>query len=227
MTGIDFEPWEPEETVGKLWHAFASRLDAPEAHEGAATDLTEIGGRLAVFFRGLGGAPAVEIVPVREEASAHRLSWRRRLGTAREYVARASFDGAALRLPERIAAFPSREANAALYFWLTAAAAHAPAPVGDPDPLRADIRALRALDAMTRATLDACPGLASLHATLAAACLAQRRDRALPRWEAAIEQAIRALLEDAATPHAPVHDPVTSPRCPGLDPGPRWTARGP
>ena len=30
MVRIDFEPWEPEETVGKLWHAFASRLDAPD-----------------------------------------------------------------------------------------------------------------------------------------------------------------------------------------------------
>ncbi|MCL5778389.1 nitric oxide reductase D protein [Limibaculum sp. FT325] len=228
MTGIDFEPWEPEETVGKLWHAFASRLDAPEAHEGAATDLSEIGGRLAVFFRGLGGAHAVEIVPVRAEASSHRLSWRRKLGTPREYVARASFDGAALRLPERIAAFPAREANAALYFWLTAAAAHAPAPVTDPDPLRADLLALRAIHAMTRATLAACPGLAGLHADLARACLAQRRDRVLPRWEAAVEQAIRALLAEAASAGpatlAPTRAPATSPRGPGSSPGPRWTA---
>ncbi|MBK0399449.1 nitric oxide reductase D protein [Limibaculum sp. M0105] len=194
MTGIDFEPWEPEETVGKLWHAFASRLDAPEAHEGAATGLSEIGGRLAVFFRGLGGAPAVEILPVRAEASGHRLSWRRRLGTAREYVARASFDGAALRLPERIAAFPEREANAALYFWLAASAAHAPAPSAEADALRADILALRAARDMTRATLEACPGLAGLHENLAAACLQARRPRSLPRWEAAVEAAIRALL---------------------------------
>ena len=32
MARIEFEPWEPEETVGKIWHAFASRLDVPEEH---------------------------------------------------------------------------------------------------------------------------------------------------------------------------------------------------
>ena len=64
MSGIEFEPWEPEETVGKLWHAYASRLDAPSVHDGARVGLHEVGGRLAVLFRGLGGSPAVEIKPV-------------------------------------------------------------------------------------------------------------------------------------------------------------------
>ena len=59
MARIDFEPWEPEETIGKLWHSFASRLDAPEAHEEAGVDLSEVGGRLAVLFRGLGGNPSL------------------------------------------------------------------------------------------------------------------------------------------------------------------------
>jgi len=78
---IGFEPWEPEETIGKLWHKFASRLDAPDAHEGAAVDLSEVAGRLAVFFRGLGGNPAAELRATPDEISHHRLSWRRRLGT--------------------------------------------------------------------------------------------------------------------------------------------------
>ena len=43
MTEIDIEPWEPEETVGKLWHRWASRLDAPSAHEGARVDLAQVG----------------------------------------------------------------------------------------------------------------------------------------------------------------------------------------
>jgi nitric oxide reductase NorD protein len=25
MGRIDVDPWEPEETIGKLWHAYASR----------------------------------------------------------------------------------------------------------------------------------------------------------------------------------------------------------
>ena len=65
MSGVGFEPWEPEETVGKIWHAFASRLDAPEAHEHAAATLeAAVAARLAVFFRGLGGGARVEIRPV-------------------------------------------------------------------------------------------------------------------------------------------------------------------
>ena len=63
MSRIEFEPWEPEETVGKLWHAFASRLDSDPVHEGARVHLSQVGGRLAVLFRGLGGDPAVEIKP--------------------------------------------------------------------------------------------------------------------------------------------------------------------
>ncbi len=120
-----FDPFEPEETIGKLWHAYASRLDAPEAHEEAAVRLDEVQGRLGVFFRGLGGAPGAEIKTAAVESRHHRLSLRRALGTWREREARPSFDGEALRLPETIAQFPTREANAALYFWLAAVVAHA------------------------------------------------------------------------------------------------------
>ena len=67
MTKIDIEPWEPEETVGKLWHAFASRLDAPVSHQDGEVGLDEVGGRLAVFFRALGGGHAVEIRPAAPE----------------------------------------------------------------------------------------------------------------------------------------------------------------
>ncbi|KAB2882003.1 MAG: nitric oxide reductase D protein, partial [Albidovulum sp.] len=149
MSGIEIEPWEPEETVGKLWHAYASRLDAPSVHDGARVGLSEVGGRLAVLFRGLGGSPAVEIKPVAAERTAHRLSLRRRLGTDVETTPRASFDGEALRLPESLAVFPAREANAALYIWLAAAAAHAGTPRIEDDPLRADLAALIAARGMT------------------------------------------------------------------------------
>jgi nitric oxide reductase NorD protein len=198
MSGIDFEPWEPEETVGKLWHAYASRLDAPSVHDGARVGLDEVGGRLAVLFRGLGGSPAVEIKPVAPERSGHRLSLRRRLGTAAETTPRASFDGEALRLPESLAELPSREGNAALYIWLAAAAAHAGAPRTEDDPLRADLAALIAAREMTRATLADAPGLARLHDELAAALLATRRVPLLPEAERTVEAVIRALLGDPA-----------------------------
>lgn len=198
MTRIDIEPWEPEETIGKLWHALASRLDAPEAHHGAAVDLSEVSGRLAVFFRGLGGDAAVEIRPVSAQISRHRLSFRRRLGAEAEHLPRASFDGEALRLPDRLAVFPSREANAALYLWLAAAAAHAPDHTPHSDALQADLQSIADAQAMTAATLKAAPGLRGLHETLCATVLAHRTTPTLPRSEAAIEALIRRVLGDPA-----------------------------
>jgi len=198
VTEIELEPWEPEETIGKLWHTLASRLDAPKVHHGAAVDLSEVGGRLAVFFRGLGGAPSVELRGVSPETSHHRLSWLRKLGAEHEIVPRASFDGEVLRLPARLAVFPMREANAVLYVWLAAAAAHATAYVPEDDPLRADLRAIMAAAAMRRAVLAEYPGLAPLEAGLADGALRLRHTARLPATEAAVEAVIRNRLGDPA-----------------------------
>ncbi len=212
MSRIEFEPWEPEETVGKLWHAFASRLDGSSVHEGARVLLSQVGGRLAVFFRAIGGDAAVEIKPVAAEVSHHRLSLLRRLGTWADEVPRASFDGAALRLPESLAVFPAAEANAALYLWLAAAAAHiTPAALNaevPDDPLLADLAAIDAARAMIAATLDSAPGMARLYADLSAATLMFRRTPALPAAEAAVEARLRqALGEDITLPPLPAKAP--------------------
>ncbi len=198
MAQIEFEPWEPEETIGKLWHKFASRLDVPQAHDEAGVDLSEVGGRLAVLFRGLGGNPSVELRPVSDEVSHHRLSWRRRLGTEVEAIARCSFDGEVLRLPARLAVLPTREANGALYVWLAAVAAHAPPRVAEDDPLRADLRALGAARQMVADTLENAPGLRPLYHALCEGVLHVREQRELPSQEAAMESLIRHMLGDTA-----------------------------
>lgn len=208
MSRIEFEPWEPEESVGKLWHAFASRLDSSPVHDGARVLLSQVGGRLAVLFRGLGGDAAVEIKPVANETSHHRLSFLRRLGTWADEIPRASFDGASLRLPESLAVFPAKEANAALYLWLAAATAHAPAYTASDDPLQADLAAIHAARVMTEAALANAPGLRKLHADLCAAILLFRRTPHLPAAEAAIESHIRhALGEDLPLPPLPSKAP--------------------
>jgi len=216
MTKVELDPWEPEETVGKLWHSFASRLDAPIQHQGATVNLSEVDGRLAIFFRGLGGDPSVEIRPVAVEISRHRLSFRRRLGTDVERIAHATFDGEALRLPDSIAHFPSREANAALYLWLTACAAHAPARRDDPDPLRADLLAIAAAREMTQATLEQAPGLRPLYSALCQFTLHSRNRPNLPAREAEVETLIRHMLgeDNAPTLLSALDDPttVTAPR---------------
>lgn len=194
MSGVGFEPWEPEESVGKLWHAFVTDLDAPPAFEAAAVTLEETRGRLGVLFRGLGGGRDVEIRAAAPEQRPHRLSLKRRLGRTAERQAMPSFDGECLRLPERIAAFPEREANVALYIWLAAAVVFARRPETETDPLRADIRSLQAAQMMTRDALAACPGLKRTHAALVVATREQRPARRLPAVEAAVEAAILHLL---------------------------------
>ena len=44
MTSLGIEPWEPEELVGKIWHAFASKLAPSQEHDGARVDLAEMRG---------------------------------------------------------------------------------------------------------------------------------------------------------------------------------------
>jgi len=80
MAAVEFEPWEPEESVGKLWHSLVNTLDAPGVFEDAAATLDETRGRLGVLFRGLGGARDVEIEAATPETSLHRLPWRRAIG---------------------------------------------------------------------------------------------------------------------------------------------------
>ncbi|MFV0408438.1 MAG: nitric oxide reductase activation protein NorD [Paracoccus sp. (in: a-proteobacteria)] len=186
----EIEPWEPEESVGKLWHAYASRLDAPPEYDEARVELSEVSGRLSVLFRGLGGDPSVELRPVADRISRHRISWRRALGTEAEALPQASFDGEALRLPISLAVFPTREANAALYVWLAAAAAHAPIMRLHDDPLQQDLARLAAMRDLVRAAMANAPGLRPLYADLAAVTLSQRKSAKLPPVEAAMEELI-------------------------------------
>jgi nitric oxide reductase NorD protein len=188
-------PWEPEETVGKLWHHLAGGPDRTGHHPGAVVRFAEMRSRLALLFRGLGGDPAVELRPVAAEVTHHRRSLRRRLAAPDERVPRASFDGEALRLPAELAVFAARGLNESLYLWLAAAAVHLPAASAPPpeDPLQADLAAIAAAVAMTEATLQAAPGLRPHWARLAAACLDQRPGH-LSGAEAAVEARLRAAL---------------------------------
>lgn len=194
MSHIEFEPWEPEESVGKLWHALVNKLDAPQDFPEVATSLDEMRGRLGVLFRGLGGGHDVEIKQAARSETTHRLSWRRALGQGKEIVESPSFDGEVLRLPARIAVFPDREVNIALYLWLAAYAVNGLRTVAESDSLRGDIRLLQAAQASTRATLSACPGLRRVHGLLQMRTRQMRSPRRLPRHEAAVEEAIQHLL---------------------------------
>ncbi len=199
MDWREIEPWEPEETVGKLWHGWASGFDAIPVHDDARVALPQVAGRLAVLFRGLGGDHSVEFRAAADRVSRHRLSWRRRLGTDAEALPQASLDAGILRLPSSLALLPSVEANGALYLWMAAFAAHL-APLDDvgDDPLRRDLAYLACAQRTTAAIRAAAPGLMPLHDELAALLLAQRGPAKLPPDEAALDAIVRQMLGDPA-----------------------------
>lgn len=218
-------PFEPEETVGRVWHAFASRLDPAPEHAAAAVALEGLAARLGVVFRAFGGDPSVEIGAAACEPGRHRAGWRRRLAEADERVALASFDGGVLRLPARIALLPEPRDNRALYLWLAAFAAHlGPAVWQEADPLRADLATIAAAEAATAAALACAPGLRADHARLAAAVLGARRARSATPVEAAVEALVvrhlggatptgraAGLVRLLATPRAQWPDTVRAP----------------
>ncbi len=186
MAKLSFKPWEPEEAVGSLWHAVLERNKPEASDNGAGVTLDEMSSRLAIFFRGLGGAGEVEIKPAFASDP-----------QAGSSLGQLSFDGDTLRLPSRIALSQRRDMNEGLYLWLVACCSELP-PTKAPadDPLQADVESLRRAYRLTDATLESCPGLAGLYGELAAACLALRpavAGRSVE--ESAMETVIRNLLD--------------------------------
>lgn len=191
--------WEPEETVGRWWHRWASAAGSYRSHPDAAVRLDGMTPRLAVFFRGLGGCGAVRLTAVEATASGHRLRLRQRLGLGdREYVQQPRMDGEALLLPPQIDCFPTRALNEQLYFWLAAFFAHAePAASMPRDPLQADLTSLRSAQRAVQRTLRRWPGLQASYRDLCAALRTARPVRRLEGVEAAIEAVVLRLLGDA------------------------------
>lgn len=205
--------FEPEERVGRLWHRMVGQSRSYPSHPDAAVKLADVRPMLGVVFRGLGGDRAVELAAGSEEESGHRLTLRQRLGLAAESLPTASLGEAALRLPERLDIFPTPQENRQLYLWLTAFFAAAPPAevVTDDDPLRRDLRALRAAHAATQAALEAFPGLRRRHRMLAAALLRVRPER--PKGEPVevrMEEVVRALLSGVPVQDA-LYDAAVAP----------------
>lgn len=190
--------FEPEETVGTLWHR-ATRKLAPETRfPDAAVHLEAVRGRLAVLFRGLGGGGGVELRALPAQQSMHRLGLFRRVAVESERVPAARFDGVILGLPEVIDVFPDPALNGDLYLWFAALTAFSAPAAFDGDPLQADIAALRATHRAIGTTLDACPGLRGVYRRLALALLDQRPAAVGPDTERDVEAAVVAMLRTGA-----------------------------
>src|SRR5262245_11863824 len=186
---------ELEETVGRAWHRLVGATASYPVHSGQAVALTDMRGQIGVMFRALGGEAGVAVAGAGARKSGHRLGWRQRIGLGNEALAHPGRDAATVFLPERIALFPDRDLNAALYRWLAAWFATAPlTAIDETDPLRRDLLLLRRARATTAAAVARFPGLAGTYARLAAATAAARPQRPLPRIEREVDRIVLALL---------------------------------
>nr|RDS94603.1 VWA domain-containing protein [Cereibacter sphaeroides f. sp. denitrificans] len=198
---------EPEETVGNLWHDYASRFAATRGHAGAAVSLEAMRPSVAVLFRALGGPSGVEIGASPATAALHRRSVGSVLGETRILEQVASFDGERLRLPSVLDTFPSADLNRAAFLWLAALAASVEIPEAE-GALAADLAQIAAMEAATARVLETAPGLAAVYGRLAAHVLASRETHAAFGTEASVEARVRAALGGpaatrAVAPHPP------------------------
>ncbi|RLQ88593.1 nitric oxide reductase activation protein NorD [Notoacmeibacter ruber] len=187
-----FDLMEPEETVGNLWHDYASRLGLSPVFPDAVVALSSLQPGLAIFFRALGGAKGTELREAAPLPVRHRRSLRRRIGTGRETFYQAGFDGECLRLPPQLDCFDDPSQNRAAYFWLTAMAAvcrFEDLPQSDCDELQIAINT-----ALTERVRDLCPGLFGRYTEMVAKVLANRPRFSLPPKEAVVEAVIRSRL---------------------------------
>lgn len=186
---------ELEEQVGRRWHRWITNgVASYPRHPAAAVSLDELRPSLAVFFRTLGGEPAVQIAATASRTSGHRLDWRQRLGLDAERLARPAMDDATLFLPPAIDVFPAAELNRSLFFWLAAFFTAMREPVVADGPLHRDLVFLRQVHLATGRVLRDCPGLRTPYARLCGAVLAVRPRRRLPVWENQVETAVLGLL---------------------------------
>ena len=200
--------FEPEEAVGHWWDA-AFKAEASYAlYEDAAIGLDDVRNSLGVFFRGLGGSGAMQIVPVGDVGSDHKLSLRQRLGMDRESLPLAACDPENLRLPTTLAYFPDRMLNRDHYFWLaafftTAEQLHMPT---NTNSLTADLAFLRQCYQASGLVQAQYPGLAVSYARLCDHLLQARSRRRLTGAMADMEQVVVALLCNEIPPRPRAQD---------------------
>jgi nitric oxide reductase NorD protein len=174
-----------EEHVGQLWHRLitrAARSDYPDAQ----VTLDAVRRPVSILFHALGGDAGLRVQAVSATATAARRGLLARIAGVGAQVELAWRDEQALRLPDRLAAFPTPELNRELYLWLAALAAQ-DAP--------ADLPWLAYSQALTQTALERYPGLRPRYERLVAAQLALRPDTPkLPADEAVQELAVQTAL---------------------------------
>lgn len=187
-----------EEQVGALWHKLITQL-ADQRHHDAEVHLSDIKGRLAIFFRALGGDGALQIEVVDSISVNRRRNWLQRIAGTGNKVELAWRDHNALKLPACIACFETAALNRDLYFWLSAMAAN---EVQISNPEFNNWFARSQLNVLL--TLQRYPGLINKYVALVKAHLKQRPDpENLPEAEQQLENEIRQALVEPGSVKTP------------------------
>lgn len=190
---------EYEEQVGRLWHRLIGEPASWPSYPTAAVELASLKNALAVFFRGTGGEPGLELAVAGGRRSGHRLKLRQRLSMVEERLVRAERTEELVLLPSRLDLLPEPDLNRDLYLWLTAFLAHARPLVPVADPLALDLARLRSAHLTTQRVLAQFPGLRPMHERLRRSFLDAWPQRRLPALERRVESVARGLL-GAASP---------------------------
>ncbi len=191
---------DPEETIGNLWHGVAQRLAPVAGFAESAVSLEAVRPSVTLLFRALGGKAGVEIAACPATASRHRRGVGAALADARTMEHVATYDGAALRLPPVMEAFPTAALNRAAYLWLAALAAVTELHAVTDDPLAADLAQLEEMAAATARALALCPGLRAPHAALCAHLLGAFVPHSASGAERMVAAWTRALLAGEVLP---------------------------
>lgn len=191
--------WEPEETVGGLWHDAISHLGAEPHFEDQAFAYADVKNSIGLLFRGLGGPAGVEITPLASRVSRHRVSGLRKLAHDVDHATFARYNGDRLVFPAEIALFQDGSLSRMLYLYIAALSAQIalPCPVLS-DPLQNDIARLSMIHAAEKKLLRQYAGCRAMRNALAPAILEFRPNHDLPDQEAELEMVIRAFLGDDA-----------------------------
>lgn len=186
-------PWEPEESIGTLWHRLVG--DRPPPVMAATVSLASMRPRMGIVLRGLGGGHGLEIKAATAEPTRHRRGFKARIGHAGERQVTAVCDGETLEVPAALAEFAAADDNRLAFLLIAALAALDDSPAAIPaDPLAVDLGHIRRMRRAIDRLGDEAPGLVAPFLRLSREVLTRRPGGGLPEAEAAVEALVRELL---------------------------------
>jgi nitric oxide reductase NorD protein len=130
MTGLHLRPWEPEETIGSIWHFLVGTPDVSRSSPDAAVPIEVMRGRMGVMLRGLGGSHGFSVNEATPRREGARRSFLKRIGHVEESAVVPVSGAESLEVPAVVSIFPDRALNEAYCLWLavwSVAAAETPA----------------------------------------------------------------------------------------------------